>query len=141
MNELMRQLVDLYAGDELDQEARTALEQEALGDAELAREMFTLKTAVEHLRSLEQPQMGEESFQRVLMRLYKSGAQPQSSARTRLLAVPTADAGLIQQRNQCSDEGHRQPKRSPRSAPACRERQPYAVFPARSHVHSHHCHQ
>lgn len=80
MNELMRQLVDLYAGDELDQEARTALEQEALGDAELAREMFTLKTAVEHLRSLEQPQMGEESFQRVLMRLYKSGAQPQNSA-------------------------------------------------------------
>lgn len=82
MNELQKQLVDLYASDELSQEAKTALEQQALTDPELAVEMFTLKATMDTLHSLDNPEMGETSFQRVLMRLYQAGAEPRSESPT-----------------------------------------------------------
>ena len=82
MKELQKQLVDLYAGDELSQEAKTALEHQALEDHELAADMLTLKATVSALQNSDAPEMGETSFQRVLLRLYQAGAEPRTESPT-----------------------------------------------------------
>jgi len=80
MNEknLYHKLVDLYAGDELPLELKDELESAAQNDQELAFEMHTLKTTVDQLHRIDSPQMSEESFQRVLMRLYTAGVEPET---------------------------------------------------------------
>lgn len=76
MNKLQRQLVDMYAAQELDIEAAEELEAIALLDSELANDMHSLRFTVETLRGTDAIEMGEESFQRVLLKLYQAGVQP-----------------------------------------------------------------
>lgn len=75
-NNILNKLVDLYAGNELPQELKDELDVAARTDQELAFEMLTLTSTVDQLQRLEVPQMGEESFQRVLMKLYAAGVEP-----------------------------------------------------------------
>ncbi len=79
MNDLYRKLVDLYAGDELTEELTTELETAALADPELKADMLTMRATVEALRAEPQPEFTEESYQRVLMRLYAKGVSAQRS--------------------------------------------------------------
>ncbi|MCE9560121.1 MAG: hypothetical protein K8R88_14380 [Armatimonadetes bacterium] len=72
-NEFYKKLIDMYAGDELSSELKDELETAALSDSELSHEMFSLKTTVEALRSSPEPEFTDDTFQRILMRMYRQG--------------------------------------------------------------------
>lgn len=86
MNDFYRKLVDLYADGELTEELKEELESEAFVDPELSYEMTTLKRTVDLIRSAPEPNFTEESYQRILMKLYSRGVElePQSPTPTHL---------------------------------------------------------
>jgi anti-sigma factor RsiW len=79
-NDLYRKLVDLYGGGELPSELEEELEAAAFGDPSLNHDMTTLRRTVDMLKNTPAPEFTEESYQRILMKLYARGAaiQPQS---------------------------------------------------------------
>jgi len=79
-SELYGKLVDLYAGDELPSELRDELEAAAYGDPALSHEMATLRLTVQMVREIPAPEFTEESFHRILMRLYTRGVPARPSA-------------------------------------------------------------
>jgi len=80
--EMYRKLVDLYAGNELPEELIEELESASFSDPALSHEMSTLRKTVELIRSQDQPEFTEESYQRILMKLYARGGDVQVSAPT-----------------------------------------------------------
>lgn len=80
MNELYRKLVDLYAGRELPAELESEMEVAAASDDDLAQDMRSLRRTVDDLRGTPQPEFTEESYQRILMKVYARGVamQPKS---------------------------------------------------------------
>ncbi len=76
--DIYSKLVDLYAGDELPTELKEELEKAAFNDRDLSHEMATLRTTVELIRSQDTPEFTEESFQRILMKMYARGVDPQT---------------------------------------------------------------
>lgn len=74
-----KKLVDLYAGYELPTEMENELHAVASTDAELATEMVTLRATVDLSRQDAEPEFTEESYQRVLMKLYARGIEIQTS--------------------------------------------------------------
>ena len=79
-NDLYNKLVDLYAGRELSPELDQEMEAAALKSPTLAYEMHTLRNAVDEVKSIPSPEFTEESYQRILMRLYARGADIQPKA-------------------------------------------------------------
>jgi len=79
-NDLYQKLVDLYAGHELSDELEQELETAAADDANLAFEMTSLRGTVDALQSDPGPKFTEESYQRILMKLYARGAAIQPKA-------------------------------------------------------------
>lgn len=81
-SEFYRKLVDLYAGRDLPEDLEEELEMAAFGDAELSHDMATLRRTVDMLQTEAVPDFTEESYQRVLMKLYARGAsiEPRASA-------------------------------------------------------------
>ena len=81
-NELYQKLVDLYAGRELPAELEDQMELSASSNMELNHDMTTLRRIVDSLHDLGDVDFTEESYQRVLMKLYARGAdvQPQVPA-------------------------------------------------------------
>lgn len=77
MSELYNKLVDLYAGGELTEELNDEMEQAALKDPSLAQDMFTLKTTVTALQSLDAPVLTEESDYRILLKMQMRGTEVQ----------------------------------------------------------------
>jgi hypothetical protein len=77
-NELYNKLVDLYAGRELSQELEDELEMAAYNDPALSHDMATMRRTVETLQADRGPEFTEESYQRVLMKLYARGAVVES---------------------------------------------------------------
>lgn len=79
-DQFYRKLVDLYAGRDLPAELEQELEQRASEDPELALEMSALRGTVDTLQAIANPEFTEESYQRILMKLYARGAdiQPKS---------------------------------------------------------------
>ena len=75
IRDIDRLLVDLYAGDELTQEAKEELESRAMSDSELSHEMFTLRQVCELLQKTDGLQLTEESSQRILMKMRTKGVQ------------------------------------------------------------------
>lgn len=75
MNErdLYSKLVDLYAGRELSAELENDMERFAAGEPDLAHDMQTLRTAADALKDLPAPEFTEESYQRILMKMYARG--------------------------------------------------------------------
>lgn len=78
--EFYRKLVDLYAGRELPEELEAELNKAAAENPELKAEMIALRDTVNLLQSEPAPEMTEESYQRILIKLYARGvdAQPKS---------------------------------------------------------------
>lgn len=74
MNDFYQKLVDLYAGGELTEELEEELESAAFRDSDLSYEMTTLRRTVDMARNIPDPQFTEESYQRILMKLYARGA-------------------------------------------------------------------
>lgn len=79
-SELYNQLVHMYAAGELTEELEETLKMDAFGNAELSQEMSTMRTTMDALRAMPDPEFTEESYQRILMKLYFRGAdvQPRS---------------------------------------------------------------
>lgn len=69
-----KKLVDLYAGGELPQELAEDLEAAAFQDKSLAQDMLTLERTVSALHQDQGPEFTEESYHRILMKLYSAGA-------------------------------------------------------------------
>ena len=81
--EFYRKLVDLYAAGELPEDLAEEMEVAAMRDRDLAHEMHSLKSTVEMLRrDHEEPEFTEESYHRVLMKLYASGAELETASPT-----------------------------------------------------------
>lgn len=78
--DLYLKLVDLYAARELTEELEESLQAEAFHEPSLAHDMQTMRTTMDALRRMPQPEFTEESYQRILMKLYFRGAdiQPRS---------------------------------------------------------------
>lgn len=77
--EMQQRLVDLYAGSELPQELEESLSAAAFLDKELSHDMATLRHTVTLINEAECAEFTEESYQRILMKLYsKSGVEVQS---------------------------------------------------------------
>lgn len=85
-NDLYSRLVDLYAGRELPDDVEREMEREAAKDPALYADMTSLRDTVDHVRSIPGPDFTEESYQRILMKLYARGAefQPKAPAPTHL---------------------------------------------------------
>ena len=79
-NDLYNKLVDLYAGRELPGELEKEMETAAVEDISLGRQMATLRQTVDTLHSDPGPEFTEESYQRILMKLYARGAAIQPKA-------------------------------------------------------------
>jgi len=79
-SDLYQKLVDMYAGGELPAELEDQMELAAFKDADLSHDMATMRRTVEALRSAPEPDFTEESYQRVLMKLYARGVAIQTSA-------------------------------------------------------------
>jgi len=77
-----RKLVDLYAGRELPSELEDQMEAAAFNDPGLGHEMSTLRKTVDTLHTDRGPDFTEESYQRVLMKLYARGAAIEPKAKT-----------------------------------------------------------
>lgn len=80
-NDLHRKLIDLYAGDELPEELEDHMEMVAFNDPEFNHDMTTLKRTVDMLHESEDVEFTEESYQRVLMKLYARGAEIKPKAK------------------------------------------------------------
>jgi len=80
--DLYEKLVDLYAGRELPAELEEQMELAAASDAALSREMSTMRSTVDALKTVEEPEFTEESYQRILLKVYARGIdmQPQAPA-------------------------------------------------------------
>jgi hypothetical protein len=77
-NEFYKKLVDLYAGRELPAELEDQMELAAFSDQDLSHDMATLRRTVDFLQTEPAPEFTEESYQRILMKLYARGAQVDS---------------------------------------------------------------
>jgi hypothetical protein len=73
-NELYRKLVDLYAGGELPAELEEDLRAQALTDSDLAVDMRSLQDTLDAIHRIPAPEFTEESYQRILMKVYARGA-------------------------------------------------------------------
>lgn len=76
-SELYQKLVDMYAAGELTEELQETLNSEAFGNAELSHEMSTMRMTMDALHEMPDPEFTEESYQRILMKLYFRGADVQ----------------------------------------------------------------
>jgi hypothetical protein len=81
MKDFYNKLVDLYAGRELSSELESEMEARASQDGELAHDMLTLRATVDALHSsMDDVEFTEESYQRVLMKVYAKGVEMQTPA-------------------------------------------------------------
>ncbi len=79
MNDTYKKLVDLYAGNELPEDLTQEMEMAAETDLDLKQDMTSLRRTVESLRA-DELEFTEESYQRVLMKLYARGGHLQTQS-------------------------------------------------------------
>ena len=75
--ELYTKIVDLYAGNELPIELENDLAEVSRQNRLLRDDMISLKETVETLRTCDPIQFTEESYQRILLKLYSRGVDMQ----------------------------------------------------------------
>jgi hypothetical protein len=80
--EFYKKLVDLYAGRELPRELDEEMEMAAFGNQELSHDMSTLRKTIDMVHAEPVPEFSEESYQRILIRLYASGIDPNPKSPT-----------------------------------------------------------
>ncbi len=77
MNDLYQKLVDLYAGRELTEEMEHEMEAAGAADHALMVDMVSLRQTVDALKNEPAPDFTEESYQRILMKMYARGIEVQ----------------------------------------------------------------
>lgn len=78
-SDFYQKLVDMYAGRELPAELEDQMELAAFNDQSLAHDMATLRKTVDMVQGDPGPDFTEESYQRILMKLYARGVEIQTS--------------------------------------------------------------
>lgn len=73
--DIYSKLVDLYAGDELNEELKAELEARAQDDSEISQDMHSLRGTLLLLQQSGKAGLTEESSQRILMKMRTQGAQ------------------------------------------------------------------
>ena len=73
-NDLLKKLVDLYAERDLPSELEAQMELAAEADPLMKAEMSSLRQTVDLLQQDPGPTFNEETYQRILMKLYARGA-------------------------------------------------------------------
>jgi len=79
-NEFYNKLVDMYAGRELPEDLEEEMEWKSFGDPALSHDMASLRKTVDLIQATPKPDFTEESYQRVLMKLYARGVDVQPMA-------------------------------------------------------------
>ncbi len=74
-SELYKKLIDLYAERSLPPELESEMEVASQNDPNLKAEMEDLRWTVDTLKSMPAPEFTEESYQRILMKVYASGVE------------------------------------------------------------------
>ncbi|MGE0002627.1 MAG: hypothetical protein AB7F50_07005 [Fimbriimonadaceae bacterium] len=74
MNETLERLLDLYAGEELDEETLNRLLEAVKADPSLLAQAKDLRKLVEHLHSDPGPEFTEETSTRILLQMQMRGA-------------------------------------------------------------------
>lgn len=74
-------LVDLYAGDELPTELDSELKRAAYANPDLNQDMATLRQTVEALHQDDGVDFTEESYQRILIKMYARGVNVEPKAK------------------------------------------------------------
>jgi anti-sigma factor RsiW len=84
--EMYKKLVDLYVDNQLPKELKEEVEASAFMDSELSHEISSLEKTVAALRDMPSAEFSEESYQRILMKIYARGGsiQPQANTPTHL---------------------------------------------------------
>lgn len=77
-NDLYSKLVDLYAERVLPADLENRMDAAAANSPELAGDMMTLRGTVDLLHSDEAPEFTEESYQRILLKMYARGVEMQT---------------------------------------------------------------
>ncbi|MHB8635940.1 MAG: hypothetical protein ACYC96_05650 [Fimbriimonadaceae bacterium] len=77
-NDLYSKLVDLYAERALPADVENRMEAAAANSPALADEMMTLRGTVDLLHGHQAPEFTEESYQRILLKMYARGIELQS---------------------------------------------------------------
>ena len=75
--DIYNQLVDLYAGRELPTELEEELEAASKSDSSLRQQMLSLRKTVDALQDQPAPEFTEESYQRILLKIYSRGVDIQ----------------------------------------------------------------
>ena len=78
-SDFYQKLVDLYAGRELPAELEDQMELAAFNDQALSHDMSTLRKTIDMVHADNDPEFTEESYQRILMKLYARGVDIQTS--------------------------------------------------------------
>lgn len=74
--ELFERLVDLYVDGELPEELAEEVQATAFGNPAMAHDIKTLRQTMLALRSVPRPSFAEDSYHRILCKLYSEGATP-----------------------------------------------------------------
>ena len=79
-NNIYHKLIDLYAARELPEDLDRDMEAAAIADPEMAIDMMSLRQTVDSLKLEPEVRFTEESYQRVLMKIYARGAEIHTQA-------------------------------------------------------------
>jgi hypothetical protein len=79
-NDIYSKLVDLYAERALPADVENRMEAAAANSPQLAGDMMTLRGAVDVLHAHEAPEFTEESYQRILLKMYARGVDLQKQS-------------------------------------------------------------
>ena len=79
-NDIYSKLVDLYAGHELPADVESMMHAAAATNQTLAEQMMSLRAAVDALHAESQPEFTEESYQRILLKMYARGVEMQKQS-------------------------------------------------------------
>lgn len=78
--DLYSKLVDLYAGGELPADVQATMEAAAATNPALATDMMTLRQTVHAVRAQRTADFTEESYQRILLKMYARGIELQKQS-------------------------------------------------------------
>lgn len=82
MNEFYKKLIEVYVGGDMPSEVEAELHRAASADPELQEDMRTMREAHDALMSMPEPEFTEESYQRILLKVYMRGGEMQTQTPT-----------------------------------------------------------
>ena len=73
----LKKLIEVYVGGDLGDETGGSLRQMVMGDPILEKDLLEMEMTYEQLKGIPAPEFTEESYQRILMKVYTRGGEMQ----------------------------------------------------------------